>query len=277
MWMGWTSEEAYATMIVGYISDPFLRAGLLQAGHREEDVVLDRSLADEALASGYPRLVACSAADGGRALLPPGDHAVPVLILTDPMLAAWEAERLSREIPLSRVEWLGRRLRESMEAQVAGATWVDRALGDLGRAAGAQLPSSLRGFARRVMEFPSHYDDLHPVARACGVTRGALKARFRRRGLPSPSVYVRWFRMMAASYALSDRTATVAQVASRLGFTSDGNLCRAMLSLTRQTPTEVRTLHGWNRLLISFAWTHLGAGAVDAWHEMGELFRTRAA
>lgn len=264
-------------MIVGYISDPYLRAGLVQAGHREEDVVLDRSLADEALAFGYPRLVVYSAADGGRALLPPGDYAVPVLVLTDSMLAAWEAERLSREIPFSRVEWLGRRLRESMEAQVAGATWVDRALGDLGRAAGAQLPSSLRGFARRVMEFPSHYDDLRPVARACGVTRGALKARFRRRGLPSPSVYVRWFRMMSVSYALSDRTATVAQVANRLGFTSDGNLCRAMLALTRQTPTEVRTLHGWNRLLISFAWTHLGAETVDAWHEMGELFLTRAA
>jgi AraC-like DNA-binding protein len=277
MWMGSNSAEAHAAMIVGYISDPYLRAGLVQAGHREEDVVLDRSLADEALACGHPRLVMCAAAEGGRALLPPGAHAVPVLVLTEPMLAAWEAERLSREIPISRVEWLARRLRESMEAQVAGATWVDRALGDLGRAAGAQLPTSLRGFARRVMEFPSHYDDLQPIARACGVTRGALKARFRRRGLPSPSVYLRWFRMMAVSYALSDRTATVAQVASRMGFTSDGNLCRAMRSLTRQTPTEVRTVYGWNRLLIRFAWTHLGAEAVDAWHEMGELFLTRAA
>lgn len=264
-------------MIVGYISDPYLRAGLAQAGHREEDVVLDRSLADEALAFGHPRVVVCSAVEGGPALLPPGDCAVPVLVLTDAMLAAWEAERLSREIPLPRVEWTGRRLRESMEAQAAAATWVDRALGELGRAAGAQLPTSLRGFARRVMEFPSHYDDLHPVARACGLSRGALKARFRRRGLPSPSVYLRWFRMMAVSYALSDRTATVAQVANRLGFTSDGNLCRAMLALTGQTTTEVRTLHGWNRLLISFAWIHLGAEAVDAWHEMRELFLTRAA
>lgn len=264
-------------MIIGYISDPFLRGGLHLAAHREEDVVLDRTLADEAVAFGYPRLVVCAEADGGRGLLPPGDPGAPVLCLTRTMLAAWEAERLAGEVPVPKVEWLGQRLRESVESHVAGPTWVDRALGDLGRAAGAQLPTSLRGFARRIMEFPSHYDDLRPVARACGVSRGALKARFRRRGLASPSTYLRWFRMMAVSHALSDRSLTVAQVASRLGFTSDGNLCRAMLSLTHQTPTQVRTLHGWNRLLIRFTWTHLGAEAVEAWHEMGEVFLTRAA
>jgi len=30
-----------------------------------------------------------------------------------------------------------------------------------------------------------------------------------------------------------------------------------MVSLTRLTPTEVRTVRGWNRLLIAFAWTYL--------------------
>lgn len=264
-------------MIVGYLTEPYLRAALLHAAHREEDVVLERRLADEALAFGYPRLVVAAEADGGVPSVPFGDPEVPVLTVTERMLAAWDAERLAREIPPPRVEWLGARLRETMESRSLGPTWVDRAMGDLGRASGTQLPTSLRGFARRVMEFPSYYDDLRPVARACGLSRGALKARFRRRGLPSPAAYLRWFRMMAVSYALSDRGTTVAQVATRLGFTSDGNLCRAMLSLTRQTPTEARTLHGWNRLLISFAWTHLGEDAVEAWRDMGEIFVTRAA
>lgn len=30
-----------------------------------------------------------------------------------------------------------------------------------------------------------------------------------------------------------------------------------MVSLTGLTPTEVRTVRGWNRLLIAFAWTYL--------------------
>ena len=82
---------------------------------------------------------------------------------------------------------------------------------------------------------------------------------------------------LAVAYALSDRSVTVAQVANRLGYTSDGNLCRSMLSLTRLTPTEARTLHGWNRLLISFAWTHLGSAPLEAWRAMDDLFVARVA
>ena len=37
------------------------------------------------------------------------------------------------------------------------------------------------------------------VAAACDTSRGALKARFRRRGLPSPSTYLRWFRVFAVA------------------------------------------------------------------------------
>jgi len=127
------------------------------------------------------------------------------------------------------------------------------------------------------MEFPSHYHDLSPLAESCRVTRGALKARFRRRDLPSPYTYLRWFRMIACAYVLADRRVTVAQAATRLGFTSDGNLCRAMLALTHMTPTEVRTIRGWTRLLISFAWTHLGAESRQAWTELEDLFVRRVA
>jgi hypothetical protein len=38
-----------------------------------------------------------------------------------------------------------------------------------------------------------------------------------------------------------------------------------MASLTRLTPTDVRTVRGWNSLLISFAWQHLTPDALDAW------------
>ena len=264
-------------MIIGYIQDRYVRAGLLRAGHPEEDVVLDPILADEAMAFGYPRLVVCTTGEGGCAAIPAFDRDVPRLVLSSAILARWEEERRDAELPVGRVNWLGDRLRSVVERRAGEVSWVDRALSDLSRAAGTQLPPALRGLARRVMEFPSRYDDLHPLAETCGLSRGALKARFRRRGLPSPYAYLRWFRLMAVAYALSDRSLTVAQVANRLGYTSDGNLCRAMLSLTRMTTTEVRTLHGWNRLLISFAWTHLGPEAVEAWRLMDDLFCTRAA
>ena len=264
-------------MIIGYIQDPYVRAGLLRAGHPEEDVVLDPVLADEAMAYGYPRLVVCTAGEGGCATVAAFDRDVPRLMLSPQILARWEEERRERDLPAGRVDWMTDRLRSVVERRAGDVSWVDRALSDLSRAAGTPLPPALRGLARRVMEFPSRYNDLHPLAEACGLSRGALKARFRRRGLPSPYAYLRWFRLMAVAYALSDRSLTVAQVANRLGYTSDGNLCRSMSSLTRMTPTEVRTLHGWNRLLISFAWTHLGTEAVEGWRLMDDLFFTRAA
>lgn len=262
-------------MIVSYATDPFIRSGLLRAGHPEEDVVLDRALADAAMASGYPRvLVALEGEDAGVAAA--WDAGVPVVVLTGATLARWEAERVLRG-PASRVEWLARNLRILLEPDPARPTWVDRALADLGRAAGRPLPWQLRAFGRRVMEFPSRYDDLHPLAQACGTSRGALKARFRRRGLPSPSVYLRWFRILAVANALSDRSLTVAQLAGRFAFTSDGNLCRALQSLTGLTPTEARTVHGWNRLVVGFAWRHLRPGALDAWKGLEPIFKRRVA
>jgi len=264
-------------MIIGYTSDPLIRAALLRVGHAEEDVIVDPGLADEALAFGYPRLVVCAPAEGSCDAVLRADRQPPVLRISASVLARWDEElRLVRR-PGGRIEWVVGKLRESMDRDTLEVSWVDRTLSELARAAGTPLPPALRAFARRVLEFPSHYDDLCPLAAACGLSRGALKARFRRKGLPSPYAYLRWFRIMAVAYALSDRAVTVSQVASRLGYTSDGNLCRSMLSLTRVTPTEARTLHGWNRLLISFAWTHLGSDAIEAWRLMDDLFARRVA
>ena len=156
-------------------------------------------------------------------------------------------------------------------------TWVDEALADLARAAGKRLPLPARAFARRVLEFPVHYTSLHAVADGCGLSRGALKAKFRRRGLPSPSTYLRWFRLMAVSQLLSDRSITVSHAARRIGFTSNGNLCRMMDTVCGMTPTDARTKQGWNRLLIAFARAHLAPDVLEAWTGLGDLFERRAA
>ncbi len=264
-------------MIVVHISDPHVRAAACLAAHLEEDVILDRDLVVEAIELGSPRLLLSGTSDEMLPVRPERLRALPVVTLTDAMLARWDAERRSSEVPTGRVEFLTGQLRHLVARESSDTTWVDRALGDLGRAAGAALPIQLRAFARRILEFPSHYRDLHPVAERCGLTRGALKARFRRRDLPSPYTYLRWFRLMASANVLADRSVTVAQAAHRIGFTSDGNLCRSMQSVVGLTPTEVRTVRGWNRLLITFAWKHLTHDALARWRAMDELFTRHAA
>jgi AraC-like DNA-binding protein len=259
-------------MIVAQISDPYLAAALSRAVHPEEDLFLEEQRVQEALSMGYPRLLVRTSDGGARD--PEGD--VPVVVLSYATLRTWEAQRRMMEVPPSRVEYLAGRLQGLLERRAAEITWVDRTLAELERAAGAPLPPGLRGFARRILEFPSYYDDLRPLAEACGLSRGALKARFRRRGLPSPYSYLRWFRVMACAHLLADRSITVAQTARRLGFTSDGNLCRTMDTLTGFTPTELRSLRGWKRLVIRFSVEHLNPAALHAWGELEELFVRRA-
>jgi AraC-like DNA-binding protein len=257
-------------MIVSRVSDPLLQQALRGAAHPEEEVITDGLLGTEALQLGFPRLLVRS----GPALRERAPPDVRILDLDDVMLRRWEAERRVEEVPAPRLDDLVRRLRILTERSSTERTWADAAIADLGRAAGMPLPPALRTFARRVFEFPSRYTSLHDLADACGLSRGALKARFRRRGLASPYTYLRWFRLMAVAEMLSDREVTVARAAHRLGFTSAGNLCRTIDAMAQTTPTELRTVRGWNRLVVRFAWVHLTPDALDGWRGLG-LFRRR--
>lgn len=253
-------------MIVANVSDARIRAALLDAAHPEEEVVWDPGLILEAVERGYPRLFVET--EAARHSLADLVRDVPVVQLSEsetsrPLRGGSAAEGRAR---------LAEYLREVVEQRADAVSWVDRTLAELTRAAGRPLPPALRAFARHVLEFPSFYDDLHPVAERCGTSRGALKARFRRRGLPSPYSYLRWMRIMACANVLSDRNVTVAQTAHRLGYTSDGNLCRTMSQLTGFTPTEVRTPQGRSRLLMAFHQKHLQPDAVEGWNDLADLF-----
>jgi AraC-like DNA-binding protein len=266
-------STAEPIMIVSRVPDPLLRQAVRNAAHPEEEVVADERLVLEALQLGYPRLLVRS----GKWISARRPTGVSVLDLDEVLVQEWEAERRSEELPPPRLEYLTGRIRVLMERPASEGTWADAALAELARAAGLPLPLPLRAFARRVFEFPSRYTTLHDVADCCDLSRGALKARFRRRGLASPYTYLRWFRVMAVAEVLSDRRITVAQAAHRVGFTSAGNLCRACEGLAQITPTELRTVHGWKRLVVRFAWTHLTEDAMCAWSTMDALFTRRAA
>lgn len=260
-------------MIVVQATDRNLRRAVLRAAHHEEDVVADSRRAVEAIERGFPRLVV---RDGSHDW-PPVPDGVRLVRVQDSVLEQWESERRSVDLPPTRLDHLTRRIATTVEKTTSDRSWVDRSLAELARASGRRLPGALRSFGRRVLEFPSHYTSLHPLADACGTSRGALKARFRRRELSSPSTYLRWFRLMTVAHVLSDREVTVAEAASRLGFTSDGNLCRMMANVAEMTPTEVRSVKGWHRLTVTFAWSHLSDEQLEAWSTLDRLFERRIA
>ena len=147
-------------MIVVQVNDPNLRKAVRRAAHAEEDVVADARLALDAIDLGFPRLVV--KAEDVR--LPSISPKLPVLELDGPTLRRWEAERRSSDLPPTRLDFTTQRLATLIDVSALERTWVDGALADLTRAAGTQLPSPLRSFARRILEFPAHYTNLHALS-----------------------------------------------------------------------------------------------------------------
>ena len=266
-------------MIVALCSDPILRAALRQTAHPEEDVFVDRRLAVRALDQGFPRAVVYVPEEGHSLVRRNSqmDGEIRAVAITQTLLREWEAERRSYEVPPPRVKHTAVRLAGLIAPNSNAPSWVDRTLADLSRAAGARLPVPFRSVSRRVMEFPVHYADLHGLSQVTGMSRGALKACFRRRGLPSPYLYVRWFRVLAAAQLLSDRSVTTSEVAHRLGFTTGGNFCRTVKSVTGCRSSDIRSVQGRKRLLVMFAWRYLGPGAQAGWAALDGLFAREVA
>ena len=266
-------------MILGLFADPVLRASLWRAASPEEDVIVDAEAVREALHHGFPRLIIHDAENRRTVerLLDGHTGGVTVVSLADDVVTGWDLDRRRAPILRSREDFATERLNLFLRTERPRPNWVDHTLRDLSRAAGTQLPPVLKGFARRVMEFPGRYADLHAFCDTTGLSRGALKARFRRRGLQSPSIYLRWFRTMAAAQVLRDPAITTLQASHRLGFTTDGNFCRAITTTTGLTPTELRSDQGWQRLMVVFSMRYLNPDAVDAWSLLDPLFQRRRA
>jgi AraC-like DNA-binding protein len=80
---------------------------------------------------------------------------------------------------------------------------------------------------------------------------------------------------MAAAQVLKDPAISTLQASHRLGFTTDGNFCRAITTTTGLTPTELRSEQGWQRLVTLFARSYLSPDALEAWSLLDPLFLRR--
>jgi AraC-like DNA-binding protein len=254
--------------------DRLIQFAVGRVARPDEAVVVDPDWIDEALAHGFARLVVCD--DEGTLPTSLGRH-VPTLHVSCGLLRSWERERARSEVPAPRVVYVAERLRPWVARAAVPATWVDRLIGDLSRATGGVLPLPFRAFARHALELPSRYTDLRAHAALSGLSRGALKARFRRRGLGSPFTYLRWLRALAVAEVLSDADVTVAAAAQALGFTSDTNMCRMVRAVTGVTPGRLRESGARRELLLAFASRCLAPSQLESWNGLVDLFERRVA
>jgi len=261
-------------MILAPISDATVRAMVRRAALPEEDVFHRISEVGNAMRFGFPRLLVHAPEDpfvlNGESAA--GRLGIPTLAITHATLRSWEAAWRSQGLAVRRIDDSALRLRSLMRGAAGSSGWVDGVFSDLTRLLGRGLPGEFRGFARRVMEYPSRYNSLTAVCRHLDLSPGAVKAHFRRRGLPSPSTYLRWFRLLSARRLLSDATQTTLKVSFRLGFTSDGNFCRWVQAVSGYPPSALRGPEGGVIILSRLASLGFPEGAMEAWGGMGRFF-----
>jgi len=266
-------------MILAPIQDRTLRAAVRRAALPEEDVLHRFEDVREALRFGYPRLFVCqaSALKQLRHGLSLGGMKVPVLAVNEPTRRQWEVAREVDGLAMNRIDDSALRLRTLMEKASGGSGWVEGVFSDLTHAVSRGLPTEFRGFSRRILEFPIRYSSLTSLGSAFGFSAGALKARFRRRGLPSPSRYLRWFRLLAAARVLADPEETTLTASFRLGFASDGNFCRWVRATSGLAPSSLRDWNGRLLLLVQLAEECLPEGSLERWESMGGIFLRQVA
>lgn len=266
-------------MIIAPIQDRTLRGIVTRAALPEEDVFHGEEDVREALHFGHPRLLVCRMEDQQRVLtqFDPGHHRVPVLTLADRTLRGWRSEWAADGLAVNQVDDAALRLRCLMSEAARKAEWVESVYADLVQTVGRGLPKEFRGFSRRVFESPVRYSTLRSVGEPFGLSAGALKARFRRRGLPSPHQHLSWFRLLAASRVLSDPSETTLSASYRMGFRSDGNFCRWVSSTSGLTPSDLREWNGRLLLLVRMAERFLSVEHLDAWESFRGVFLRQVA
>lgn len=260
-------------MILAPLSDPILRATVRRAALPEEDVFHKLDDVHSALRLGFPRLLVYQPEDRFlRGEISSWEPMVPTLALTRPTVNGWQSAWRAHGLAVSHIDDSALRLRGLIQRASKGPAWVEGVFADLTRILGHGLPPDLRGFARRVMEYPASYVSLGDLEEVTDLSPGALKARFRRRDLPSPVVYLRWFRLAAASRLLSEMGQTTLMASYRMGFSSDGNFCRWVQSVGQLSPSSLRVREGRMHLLLKLVRECFPTGSLESWGMLGDLF-----
>jgi AraC-like DNA-binding protein len=114
---------------------------------------------------------------------------------------------------------------------------------------GIGLDRELSRLVRRIVALSAELRSVSALARSMYLSRRALGRRFMARGLPVPSHWLHFARLLRVAIRLQNCDESVLSVGYELGYPDGFSLSNQMARLTGHRPTEARMYFGWEWLM----------------------------
>ena len=122
---------------------------------------------------------------------------------------------------------------------------------------GIHVDIEVRQLIRRTIDLSSELRSITALSRSLYLSRRALGRRFLTHGLPVPSHWLHFGRVLRAALKLQGSDMTLAEAASRFGYPDGFALSNQMHRLVGVRPSDARRYLGWDWLVE--AWIHTEA------------------
>lgn len=128
---------------------------------------------------------------------------------------------------------------------------------------GIRTDQETRRIIRRIVDLSDNIRTLTGLARGVYLSRRALGRRFRDRGLPVPSHWLQFCRVLRAAIQLQNSNASLHEVSRSLGYPDGFTLSNQMDRIVGIRPSAVRERLGWEWIAESWLRTERAAGGLD--------------
>lgn len=125
------------------------------------------------------------------------------------------------------------------------------------------LRDEMRRGVRKIFESVPEVTSITKLARRLYTSRRTMGRHFEAAGLPVPSHWLQFARLLMASIRLQDDRFTVARVAARLGYPDGFTLSNQMKRLLDCRPSDIRHHLGWEWVVEMWLKTETENGGID--------------
>jgi AraC-like DNA-binding protein len=128
---------------------------------------------------------------------------------------------------------------------------------------GVEVDLDTRRLVRKTLELSGELRTVSGLARSLYMSRRALGRRFMTRGLPVPSHWLHFGRVLRGAIRLQNPQANLFSVGCELGYPDGFAFSNQMNRLTGLRPSMMRECFGWEWIVESWLYTEAGSGSLS--------------